>query len=175
MLCLEKVGTFLLMLPKKISGPVFSFEFRIKNNAAPGTYEIGAEASFGDVKGSNVDVTGAEIRVNDAHTPTVNPNEETTEPKPPVQETIPTTGDTTCPEETTSTTEQTCPEETILKTEQTQPSLPTQSQQQPEITTPVAPTEGTTPAKKANGCWWLLIPLFLGCGIVAIALLRKPK
>jgi len=37
----EKAGTFLLMLPRKISGPVFSFDFRVKSNAAPGTMRLG--------------------------------------------------------------------------------------------------------------------------------------
>ena len=165
----EKVGTFLLMLPRKISGPVFSFDFRVKSNAAPGNYEIGAEASVGDSKGSNVAVTGAEVRVGNIHIPTDSPKEEVTEPKPPVQPVIPTTGEIADPDETGR------PEETTPTTEQTQPSLPTQSQGHPEVTTPAAPTDGTAPAENADGRWWMLIPLILGCGVAVIAIRKKNK
>lgn len=170
----EKVGTFLLLLPRNISGPVFSFTFRIKSNAAPGTYEIGAEAAFGDGKGSNVDVKGAEIKIG-TQTPTIDPNEETTGPTPPVEVVSPTTGETgnpdapARPEETTPTTEQTQPDEATLVTEQTQPILPSQSQEQPEVTTPTAPADNT------GGHWWMVIPLILGCGIAVFVIQKKKK
>lgn len=162
----EKAGTFLLMLPRKVSGPVFSFTLRVKANAAPGIYRIDAEASVGDSKGSNVDVAGAEIKVV-TQTSVAPPSGKPTEPEP-SEQTAPTpTGETTQPDETTR------PEETTQATEQTQPVLPTQSQTQPESTTPTAPAVGEEPAEKANGFRWLLIPVVLVCGIALLASRKK--
>lgn len=167
----EKAGTFLLMLPRKVSGPVFAFTFRVKTNAAPGTYKIGAEASVGDSQGSNVAVKGAEIQIG-TQVPTVTPNEKPTEPKPPVQVAPPTTGEPAHPKETAPTTEQTRPGEAVQATEQTQPILPTQSQGQPET---ILPTVGAEPTKNTDGSWWILIPLVLGCGIAVILIQKKKK
>ena len=65
----EKVGTFFLLLPKKISGAVFTFEFRVKDNADPKIYEITAEASVGEDTGSSINVQSARIQVACKHSP----------------------------------------------------------------------------------------------------------
>lgn len=188
----EKAGTFLLMLPRKISGPVFSFEFRVKSNVAPGKYEIGAEASFGDSKGSNVDVKGVAVQVvtKTAEAPTdktpaePKPTEQVappttdampTEPKPTEQVVPPTTEKTSNATEITPTTEETRREEPDRETEQTQPVSPNQNQQQTIVTTYAAPTDEIISDENTEGRWWVLIPLVIACGIAIIATRKKKK
>jgi hypothetical protein len=65
----KKAATLLVTLPKKVSGKIFTFEFRVKNSAAHGTYEIDAKAAIGTSGGNYIDAKGARITVACNHSP----------------------------------------------------------------------------------------------------------
>lgn len=74
----KKAGTFLLAMPKKVSGTLFLFTFWVKTDAAPGAYEITAQAAVGTTGGNYIDVTGARITVGDGNAQPGQNTEETT-------------------------------------------------------------------------------------------------
>lgn len=65
----DQVGMFVLMLPQKVSGEIFTFQFRVKDDAPRGTYQITAESTVGDLQGSLIPSQGAQIEIGCAHTP----------------------------------------------------------------------------------------------------------
>ena len=59
----KNAGTFLLSLPKAVTGKIFSFTFQVKNDAAKGIYSITVKASAGSSSGNYIDATGTQITV----------------------------------------------------------------------------------------------------------------
>lgn len=76
----SKAGTFAILLPRKISGTVFTFRFRVKEDSAPGQTAITAKATVS--KGEYMDVTGATVEVVASATDTIAPVVNTEEPLP---------------------------------------------------------------------------------------------
>ena len=54
-------GTCMLMVPRKLSGKMFTFEFRVKDNCTAGKVAINAKATV--VKDEYMDVTGTSVEV----------------------------------------------------------------------------------------------------------------
>ena len=163
----EKAGTFFLVLPRKLSGKIFSFQFRLNGNVSNGTYEIGAEASIGDANGADISVKSLRVQVGQTAVP-----EQGEKPVPP----------TTAPEPTAP------PPQPPAQIPETRPAP---GEEQTEVPPTVAPTEspveGTTetptvapavpPAaalpKEGGKPWWIVAVLLLGC--VAVFVIWKKK
>lgn len=59
----QKVGTFFLMAGKKVSGKLFTFEFKALDTAAVGEYAIDVKAAVGTGNGEDIEATGTQITV----------------------------------------------------------------------------------------------------------------
>lgn len=128
----DRTGVFTYGGDTNISGEIFTFSLKVKSDAAPGAYEIGA---IGNVRDSNgaipttvnkpviyiVDDTGA--------TETTNPVDETTAP----------TQAPTVPTEATKPAENVKPTENVTTTETTKP-----------VSGTTAPTEETAPTNETT-------------------------
>lgn len=64
----DKAGAFMLNSPTVLSGKLFTFNFRVKDNAAFGTYSINATASIGVSTAQKIDATGTTITIGCEHT-----------------------------------------------------------------------------------------------------------
>jgi hypothetical protein len=70
----RNAGTFMLNNEAVLNGDIFTFEFRVKADAAFADTAISAKASIGTSKGNDIDTTGAQMTVECKHeyTPWVN-------------------------------------------------------------------------------------------------------
>lgn len=64
----QKAGTFFLGAPKAVAGDIFTFNFKVKDNAAYGTYKITPTAAIGTSTGSEIAATAATVTVVCEHT-----------------------------------------------------------------------------------------------------------
>lgn len=64
----QKAGTFFLGAPKAVAGDIFTFNFKVKDNAAYGTYKITPTAAIGTSTGNEIQATGTTITVVCEHT-----------------------------------------------------------------------------------------------------------
>ena len=110
----EKAGTFLLMLPRKVSGEIFTFTLRVKDGAPSGSYTIGAEASFGDDQASAATVKGASVTIASAYVPTEEPDDEPAATQPSVNQT-PSQGSDQLPTQSQEQTETTDSDQSARK------------------------------------------------------------
>ena len=148
----KKAGAFLLTLPKKLSGNMFTFEFRVKDGAPQGTYEITAKAAVGTTGGNYIDVKGAEITVGSILSPEVDPTRQ------PAAK----------PEQKPTVTQPPAQDESQTVT------LPAQTEDAPETATPTGENTG----EKATDIRWpaVIVVLLAVSGIVAgYLILRKRK
>lgn len=65
----QKAGTFMLKSKSALSGDVFSFTFRVLDNAPVGKVKISAKAAVGITSGEPISVTGCEVSVACKHVP----------------------------------------------------------------------------------------------------------
>lgn len=141
----KKAGTFLIALPKKLSGKIFTFEFLVKDSAPQGTYEIAAKAAIGTTGGNYIDVKGIQITVGGTQAPSIDPTQQT-------------------PDEPEKT-----PTETQSSTQAT--TLPAQTEDTVETT---IPTDNPSPKNFANG-WIVAVLLLLAAGGVTGFLIFKRR
>jgi len=59
----QKAGTFFLGSASAVSGKIFTFNFKVKDNAAFGTYTFSTTAAIGTSGGNRIDATGTTIVV----------------------------------------------------------------------------------------------------------------
>ena len=64
----DKAGAFMLSTPQVVSGKIFTFQFKVKSDAAFGTYNFQTTASIGVSTGSSISATGATVTVACKHT-----------------------------------------------------------------------------------------------------------
>lgn len=64
----DKAGAFMLSTPQVVSGKIFTFQFKVKSDAAFGTYNFQTTASIGVSIGSSISATGATVTVSCKHT-----------------------------------------------------------------------------------------------------------
>lgn len=64
----DKAGAFMLSAPTKLSGKIFTFTFKVKENAAFGTYNFKVTASIGLTTGKPINATGTTITIACKHT-----------------------------------------------------------------------------------------------------------
>ena len=64
----DKAGAFMLSAPTKLSGKIFTFNFKVKSDAVLGTYNFKVTASIGISTGSPITATGTTITVACEHT-----------------------------------------------------------------------------------------------------------
>lgn len=174
----QNVGTFLLMDAKKVSGDIFTFEMRVKENASAGDYIFQLKTSIGVDNGSYIDAVGTVVTVTETSSGTTPPPAPTEEKMP-----DPTTGTSgsdpiaTQPVDTQPDTQQT-PDVTVP--EGTEDDLPadtatnaadsvvdndTNSEEQQQ--TPTIP--------KTEFPWWIIAVLAAAAVVVAVLLLKKKK
>ncbi len=63
----QKAGTFFLAEAAAVSGTVFTFQFKVKEGAAPGAYTIGGEAAIGLEQGEAIGLAGTKVTVGCEH------------------------------------------------------------------------------------------------------------
>ena len=165
----EKAGTFFLLLPKKVSGTVFTFQFRVNTNATAGTYAISGEAALGDESGDSIPVKELRVNVSNPQAPTQAPEETappTQEPQPPATQPVsPTEPDA----EPTVEAPSTVPTEEAS----TVPSTQTPATQ-PSATAPTSQPSVENPPKKDGGSWWILAVVLLA-GAAGLIIWKKKK
>lgn len=170
----KNAGTFLLMDTKEVSGGIFAFELKVKENASAGDYNIELKTSVGVDKGAYIDAVGATVTVTEKSSGTVvTPTEEK------------------APDTTTGTTPDTTPDTTPADTQQ----APDASV--PDVTTPES-TEGSVPVDTAVNAtdsvadnsesneeqqgtaepqgefsWWILAVVAVAAAAVAVVFLKK--
>ena len=64
----QKAGTFFLGTETAVSGKIFTFNFKVKDDAALGTYSFKATAAIGVSTGTEINATGATITIACEHT-----------------------------------------------------------------------------------------------------------
>ncbi len=165
----DRAGIFLFMLPKAVSGKIFTFELKVRNTAPLGAYTISGVASTGVDAGSTIPVTGAQVTV---ALPTVNAPEATVQTAPPTQAVQPQTPDgVTVPQATQETTES-----TELSSPETTEPIQTDAPAQTDV-----PAQTDAPARedasKETKMRWTgpIAALILGVIGVGVKLFRKEK
>ena len=59
----DKAGVFMLGAPQEVSGKIFTFNFKVKTDAAFGTYTFDTTASIGISTGSKISATGTTVTI----------------------------------------------------------------------------------------------------------------
>lgn len=178
----QNAGTFLLMDPRAVSGDIFTFDMKVKDNASAGDYKIDMKASVGEGKGSYIDAVGTVVTVNE-------PSAGTTPPAPTEEKK---------PDPTTDSTPGSDP--VVTQPVETQPAdtQPADTQQTPDATQPEG-TEGSLPAdtenttgtvadgveqdttdqttKEPEGAfpWWIPVTVLVLAAAAAVVILNKKK
>ena len=162
-----KVGAFLLVPGEKVSGKVFSFEFKVLDTAAVGDYTISANAAIGTLNGKPIEATGTKVTI-------AAPQEVLPEPTAPE----PTAGETTKPQ----------PSENTMDTQETAEAT-TVAQEDPETQETVKPTQSaselptepvlTIGAEQEETPWtapvWIAVSAAVLFGVIKLVIARFRK
>ena len=166
----ERAGTFLLMLPKAVSGKIFTFELKVRSTAPLGEHTISGVASIGADNGSEIPVTGAQVTV---ALPTGNVPEATVPATTQPQATQPQQSEASgiTATQPVASVEGTVPQTSQETTESTESSAP-------ETTTPTQtePPVRTDTPKASTGIWTGAAAAFiLGVIGIGVKLFRKKR